>query len=174
MSCKSKTKLNCDYVRQGPANVKGTGTFAKWFWKAKWLVLKDATVEIRQSQSFGRKSILIPLSNILKVERTDLKPYCFLLETKGKQYHVSLVTVLLSVHELTYIDAQKSDSELYNWQDDIYSRSPLVGGTGPTNFVHHAHVAFDEDKGEWFATEESVPEACARVVQKTMDILTKP
>lgn len=158
MSCKSKTKLNCDYVRQGPANVKGTGTFAKWFWKAKWLVLKDATVEIRQSQSFGRKSILIPLSNILKVERTDLKPYCFLLETKGKQYHVSL----------------KSDSELYNWQDDIYSRSPLVGGTGPTNFVHHAHVAFDEDKGEWFATEESVPEACARVVQKTMDILTKP
>jgi hypothetical protein len=30
----------------------------------------------------------------------------------------------------------KSDPELYEWLDDIYAKCPLLGVSGPTNFVH--------------------------------------
>ena len=74
---------------------------------------------------------LIALSDIANIERTDLKPYCLLLETKDKRMYFSL----------------KSDEELYGWQDDIYSRSPLMGVSNPTNFVHKVHVGFDPISG---------------------------
>ena len=71
------------------------------------------------------------LSDIANIERTDLKPYCLLLETKDKRMFFSL----------------KNDEELYGWQDDIYSRSPLMGVSNPTNFVHKVHVGFDPVSG---------------------------
>lgn len=87
---------------------------------------------------------LVHLSDISLIERVDLKPYCLLLETAqvpnssnaapnppGRRFHLSL----------------KSDKELYEWQDDIYSRSPLMGVSGPTNFVHKVHVGFDPVSG---------------------------
>lgn len=87
---------------------------------------------------------LIHLSDISLIERVDLKPYCLLLETAqvpnssnaapnppGRRFHLSL----------------KSDKELYEWQDDIYSRSTLMGVSGPTNFVHKVHVGFDPVSG---------------------------
>jgi hypothetical protein len=60
-----------------------------------------------------------------------MKPYCLLLETRDKRYYLSL----------------KGDEELYGWQDDIYSRSPLSGVSNPTNFVHKVHVGFDPVSG---------------------------
>ena len=74
---------------------------------------------------------VVQLKDITNVERTDLKPYCLLLETKDKRYYFSL----------------KNDEELYGWQDDIYSRSPLMGVSNPTNFVHKVHVGFDPVSG---------------------------
>lgn len=71
------------------------------------------------------------LQDITNIERVDLKPYCLLLETKDKRYHIAL----------------KNDEELYSWQDDIYSRSPLMGVSNPTNFVHKVHVGFDPISG---------------------------
>ena len=71
------------------------------------------------------------MNDINNIERTDLKPYCLLLETKDKRVFFSL----------------KSDEELYGWQDDIYSRSPLMGVSNPTNFVHKVHVGFDPVSG---------------------------
>lgn len=41
----------------------------------------------------------------------------------------------------------KSDEELYGWQEDIYNRSPLMGVSKPTNFVHKIHVGFDSVTG---------------------------
>ena len=60
-----------------------------------------------------------------------MKPYCLLLETKDRRYFLSL----------------KSDEELYGWLDDVYSRSPLMGVSNPTNFVHKVHVGFDPVTG---------------------------
>lgn len=41
----------------------------------------------------------------------------------------------------------KNDEELYNWMEDLYSRSQLVGVSNPTNFVHQVHVGFDSVSG---------------------------
>jgi hypothetical protein len=60
-----------------------------------------------------------------------MKPYCLLLEANQRKYFLSL----------------KSDDELYGWQDDVYGRSPLMGVSNPTNFVHKVHVGFDPVSG---------------------------
>lgn len=74
---------------------------------------------------------LIQLRDIAAVERTDLKPYCLLVDTKDKKIWMSL----------------KNDDELYGWLDDIYQRSPLTGVSNPTNFMHKVHVGFDPVSG---------------------------
>jgi len=61
----------------------------------------------------------------------DLKPFCVELETKEK---------------LLYF-AFRTDEEVYGWMEDIYSRSPLMGVSQPTNFVHQVHVGFDPISG---------------------------
>jgi len=60
-----------------------------------------------------------------------MKPYCLLLEANQRKYFLSL----------------KSDDELYGWLDDVYGRSPLMGVSNPTNFVHKVHVGFDPVSG---------------------------
>jgi serine/threonine-protein kinase CLA4 len=82
-------------------------------------------------QSSPQPQNIVNLSDISNIERTDLKPYCLLLETKDKRMFFSL----------------KNDEEVYGWQDDIYSRSPLMGVSNPTNFVHKVHVGFDPVSG---------------------------
>jgi hypothetical protein len=69
----------------------------------------------------------IQLSDISKVDRTDLKKYCLLIEANGKRLWLAF----------------RSDGELYGWQDDIRSCSPLMGVSDPVNFVHKIHVGFD-------------------------------
>ncbi|KAJ6542575.1 kinase-like domain-containing protein [Mycena capillaripes] len=118
-------------VRQGPVSVKEDGTFASWIWKVKWLVLKEMSLSFHKSEGSGQQSVIL-LRDIANIERTDLKPYCLLLETQDrKRYFLSL----------------KNDEELYGWQDDVYSRSPLMGVSNPTNFVHKVHVGFDPVSG---------------------------
>ncbi|KAJ7216189.1 kinase-like domain-containing protein [Mycena haematopus] len=118
-------------VRQGPISVKEDGTLTSWIWKVKWLVLKEMTLTLHKSEGSPQQSVIL-LRDIASIERTDLKPYCLLLETQDrKRYFLSL----------------KNDEELYGWQDDIYSRSPLMGVSNPTNFVHKVHVGFDPVSG---------------------------
>ncbi|KAJ7233319.1 kinase-like domain-containing protein [Mycena rebaudengoi] len=118
-------------VRQGPVSVKEDGTFASLIWKLKWLALDDVALTLRKSENSPQQSVIL-LRDIANIERTDLKPYCLLLETQDrKRYFFSL----------------KSDEEVYGWQDDVYSRSPLMGVSGPTNFVHKVHVGFDPITG---------------------------
>ncbi|KZP13989.1 Pkinase-domain-containing protein [Athelia psychrophila] len=112
-------------VRSGSVSIKEDG-FASWLWRPKWLVLKELTLAIHKSE----QSVIL-LRDISNIERTDLKPYCLLLETKDKRYYFAL----------------RNDEELYNWQDDVYSRSPLMGVSNPTNFVHKVHVGFDPVSG---------------------------
>ncbi|KAG1751824.1 hypothetical protein EDB19DRAFT_1673839 [Suillus lakei] len=102
--------------------------FASFIFLRKWLVLKEQTLSIHKTE---RSAHVIPLKDITNIERVDLKPYCLLLETKDKRYHLAL----------------KNDEELYGWQDNVYSRSPLMGFSNPTNSVHKAHVGFDPISG---------------------------
>ncbi|KAF9259010.1 Pkinase-domain-containing protein [Marasmius fiardii PR-910] len=124
-------------VRSGSVSVKEDGTFASWMWKTKWLVLREHVLSIHKTESSPQQGAVM-LKDITNVERTDLKPYCLLLETDSKRYYFSL----------------KSDEELYGWQDDIYSRSPLMGVSNPTNFVHKVHVGFDPVSGAFTGMPE--------------------
>lgn len=65
------------------------------------------------------------------MQRVDLKPFCIEIETGDR---------------LIYI-AMRTDDDVYGWMDDIYSRSPRLGVSQPTNFVHQVHVGFDPKSG---------------------------
>ncbi|KAF7307730.1 Glycoside hydrolase family 35 protein [Mycena kentingensis (nom. inval.)] len=49
------------------------------------------------------------------------------------------------------------------WQDDIYSRSPLMGFSNPTNFVHKVHVGFDPVSGAF----TGMPEQWSKLLTKS-------
>lgn len=91
------------------------------------------------------------MKEITNVARTDLRPYCLEVETKDKTYNLAL----------------KNDEELYGWMDDIYSRSPLMGVSNPTNFVHQVHVGFDAVSGAF----TGLPEQWTRLL--TSSAITK-
>ncbi|KAG5641764.1 hypothetical protein DXG03_004276 [Asterophora parasitica] len=109
-------------LRAGRVRIKGQGSLCGWAWRVKPLVLTNKALVIN-----GHKDV-IPLDQVTKVERVDLKPYCLLLEVKNRSYLLSFET----------------DGELYDWQDDVYSRCPLIGVGNPQDFVHNTHVGFDE------------------------------
>ncbi|TFK65295.1 Pkinase-domain-containing protein [Pluteus cervinus] len=140
----SAAMFNSQVVRQGPVYLKEDG-LASWLWRTKWMVLKEEVLTIHKSESSPQQSIVL-LCDITNVERTDLKPYCLLLEVKDKRYYLSL----------------KSDEEVYGWQDDIYQRSPL-GVSNPTNFVHKVHVGFDPVSGAF----TGMPEQWSKLLTKS-------
>ncbi|KDN34771.1 hypothetical protein RSAG8_12144, partial [Rhizoctonia solani AG-8 WAC10335] len=101
------------------------------------MVLKEQTLSFHKNES-SSSSTLLWLRDIASIERTDLKRYCLFIATKDKKLWLSL----------------KSDSELYSWQDEIYNRSPLMGVSNPTNFVHKIHVGFDPVSGAFTGLPE--------------------
>ncbi|KAI0729129.1 Pkinase-domain-containing protein [Fomitopsis betulina] len=135
-----------EVIRAGVVAVKEDG-IVSWLWRPKWLVLKEGSLFIHKSESSPQHQYLIQLSDIANIERTDLKPYCLLLETKDKRWLLSL----------------KNDEELYGWQDDIYSRSPMAGVSNPTNFVHKVHVGFDPVSGAF----TGLPDAWSKLLTKS-------
>ncbi|PCH42914.1 Pkinase-domain-containing protein [Wolfiporia cocos MD-104 SS10] len=137
---------NSQVVRSGTVAVKEDG-LVSWLWRPKWLVLKEQTLSIHKSESSSQPQNVINLSDISGIERTDLKPYCLLLESKDRRWFFSL----------------KNDEELYSWQDDIYSRSPLMGFSNPTNFVHKVHVGFDPISGAF----TGLPDAWSKLLTKS-------
>ncbi|KAJ3129208.1 Protein kinase [Nowakowskiella sp. JEL0407] len=118
------------FVKKGYAQIKEDGGFGGFRWKGRWLVMGETTLTFYKKEMSDQVAFEIYLKDIDKVERTDLKEYCFEIGTRDKSYYISLT----------------SDEELYGWMDEIYSRSPL-GISNPTNFVHKVHVGFDAITG---------------------------
>jgi len=87
-------------------------------------------------------SFRIPLSHVSKIERVDSKPHCLLLEAKDRRYYLSF----------------DNDEDLYDWQEDVYSRSPLGGGR-PFGFIHNIHVGVDKTSGAFAALPPQWSEA---------------
>ena len=138
--------LNSQIVRSGSVSMK-EDSFGNWLFQRKWLILREQILSIHKNevrffsdpndlriltvlQSAPQQSV-ITLNSISNIERIDMKPYCLLLETTDRRFYLSL----------------KNDEELYGWLDDVYSRSPLMGVSNPTNFVHKVHVGFDPVSG---------------------------
>ncbi|PPQ70000.1 hypothetical protein CVT24_003775 [Panaeolus cyanescens] len=132
-------------VRSGHVSIK-EDSFGNWLFTRKWMVLKEQTLSIHKSDQSPAQNT-IQLRDISNVERIDMKPYCLLLEAKERRYYLSL----------------KSDEELYGWLDDIYARSPLMGVSNPTNFVHKVHVGYDPISGGF----TGMPEQWSKLLTKS-------
>nr|XP_019008788.1 STE/STE20/PAKA protein kinase [Kwoniella pini CBS 10737]OCF47569.1 STE/STE20/PAKA protein kinase [Kwoniella pini CBS 10737] len=117
-------------VRSGYASVKEEGLRA-FMWSKRWLVLGGTELSMYKNEQSSTPVFVLPLSDIHDVQRVDMKPFCIELETKEKLLYFTF----------------RSDDEVYAWMDDIYNRSPLMGVSGPTNFVHQVHVGFDPISG---------------------------
>ncbi|CAD6915122.1 unnamed protein product [Tilletia laevis] len=151
-------------VRKGFVSVKEDG-LRSWIWSKRWLALREQTLTFHKNETTYQASALIFLKEITNITRTDLKPYCIEIETKDKTFYLQL----------------KSDEELYGWMDDIYSRSPLMGVSSPTNFVHQVHVGFDPISGaftglpeQWtklLTTSAITKEDYAKNPQAVLDVL---
>lgn len=74
---------------------------------------------------------VVKLGEVTNVERVNARNCCLLVEHNERRLFLSF----------------KNDEEVYGWQEDIYSRSPLMGVSNPTNFVHKVHVGFDPITG---------------------------
>ncbi|GAA5917088.1 hypothetical protein JCM8208_003258 [Rhodotorula glutinis] len=118
-------------VRRGWVSAKEDGLRA-WLWSKKWLVLREQSLALYKNEGASTApSTVIELADVVSVTREDLKPFCIAVATAARPYYLAL----------------KSDEELYAWMDDIYARSPLIGVSSPTNFVHQVHVGFDPVSG---------------------------
>ncbi|PLW46376.1 hypothetical protein PCANC_00121 [Puccinia coronata f. sp. avenae] len=124
-------------LRKGLVCLKEDG-LRSWKWSQRWLILREQTLTLHKNETTCGAATLIFLQEITNITRTDLKPYCLEVETKDKTYNLAL----------------KNDEELYGWMDDIYARSPLIGVSNPTNFVHQVHVGFDPVSGAFTGLPE--------------------
>ncbi|KAF8627551.1 hypothetical protein AX15_004371 [Amanita polypyramis BW_CC] len=117
-------------VRSGIVRVKKQGLFAGW--RTKWVVLQGETLTFYSSESstLCSKEGVIRLQDVQRIERVDAKPFCLLLEANNRRYWLSL----------------QNDVELYDWQDDVYLRTPRGEGS-PFDFKHDVHVGVDPDTG---------------------------
>ncbi|PWN87029.1 Pkinase-domain-containing protein [Acaromyces ingoldii] len=151
-------------VRKGYVSVKEDG-IRSWIWSKRWLALREQTLTFHKNETTFQATALIFLKDITNVTRTDLKPYCVELETKDKTFYLQL----------------KNDEELYGWIEDVYNRSPLMGVSSPTNFVHQVHVGFDPISGaftglpeQWtklLTTSAITKEDYAKNPQAVLDVL---
>ncbi|KAG0210293.1 Protein kinase [Mortierella sp. GBA30] len=130
-------------LKHGYISVKEEGLKA-FIWSKRYMTLRELTLSFHRNESTPQSLVLIFLKDITAVTRTDLKAYCFELVTKDRSYFLSC----------------KNDEELYSWMHEIYSRSPLMGVSNPTNFVHKVHMGFDPNTGNF----TGMPESWARLL----------
>ncbi|GAA5890886.1 hypothetical protein JCM16303_005284 [Sporobolomyces ruberrimus] len=138
-------------VRRGWVSVKEDGLRA-WIWSKRWLILREQSLSFYKSETnTTAASTMIQLHDLSSVTREDLKPFCISLVTPARTFYLAL----------------KSDEELYSWMDEIHARSPLMGVSSPTNFVHQVHVGFDPVSGAF----TGLPEQWTRLL--TSSAITK-
>ncbi|RKO94869.1 PBD-domain-containing protein, partial [Caulochytrium protostelioides] len=117
-------------VNQGYASVKEDG-FRSFIWSKRWLQLHERRLAFHRNESSTAELTVIALADVESVQRTNHKEFCLEIVTKEKSYYLAF----------------KSDDEVYNWMDQIYSRSPVSGISKPTGFVHEVHVGVDPGSG---------------------------
>lgn len=122
----------------------------KWLWNRKYLVLQDSMLYFHKNETAtSGASLQVPLNTVSSISRTNQKPFCF---------EIIRTQALKSLYV-----ACKSDADLYAWIDDIYSKVPSTGVSGPTNFTHTVHVGFDPLSGAF----TGLPNEWSRLLQSS-------
>lgn len=144
-------------IRTGNVNIIERNKFSSATWKLRRLELyPDFLIIINVSgplfklrlcsfshfrQPSSNKRTSLPLCEITQLERSDLADHSLLLVLNLKK-NCNL--------------AFASDSELYDWQDDIYQRCPLGNYSAPFDFVHKAHIGGDLVSGTFSVSQDIV------------------
>ncbi|EIW68693.1 hypothetical protein TREMEDRAFT_71885 [Tremella mesenterica DSM 1558] len=163
-SIRGASERSISTVRTGPVSVKEEG-LKSFLWRQKWLVLGGMDLQIFKNEQSNTPQFVCSLAEVQDIQRVDLKPFCIEIEVKDKLFYFAF----------------RSDEELYGWMEDIYSRSPLMGVSAPTNFVHQVHVGFDPDTGgftglppQWaklLTSSAITKEEAARHPEAVLDVL---
>ncbi len=133
-------------IKEGWAKCKEEG-FGGWMWKNKYLILRSNQLDFQKGE-VGKVSLTIQLKDIAAVNRCDSTPCAFEVTRVANPSANSAISALINrdVPQKTIICQVKSDDDLYDWVDNIYSRCG-GGVSNPTNFNHRVHVGFDPHSG---------------------------
>ncbi|KAJ6589240.1 hypothetical protein B0H19DRAFT_1103360 [Mycena capillaripes] len=111
-------RVDSSAIRQGPVHAKEHGSLLRGWVILKWLVLTDHHLALHVSADDAPR-VIIPLSDILNVDRSEFETHALILETSRKKYLLKF----------------KNDDDLYDWKDAISHRDESV--SNPFNFIHH-------------------------------------
>ncbi len=133
-------------IKEGWARCKEDG-FGGWMWKNKYLILRGHQLDFQKGET-GRVSLTIQLKDVTAVNRCDSTPCAFEVTRVANPGTNSAISALINrdLPQKTIICQVKSDDDLYDWVDNIYSRCG-GGVSNPTNFNHRVHVGFDPLSG---------------------------
>ena len=134
-------------VKEGAAKCKEDG-FGALVWKSRWLVLRSYQIDIQKAKN-GKVSMTILLKDVTSVSRCENTPSSFEIVRVAKS-GTNIGPLSRDLPQKTLICQVKSDDDIYDWIDSIYSRCPGMGGvSNPTNFSHRVHVGFDPVNGSF-------------------------
>jgi len=133
-------------IREGWATIKEDG-LKSLYWAKKYIILREVSLDFLKTETSSSPTLSVSLKDIVSVNRTDMKPYCFeVVRMASSQNGVN--SMASDAPRRTVFVSVKSEQELYDWVDDVYSRCPSMGGvSNPTNFTHKVHVGFDPVSG---------------------------
>jgi len=143
------TKADNGVIRSGSVNLRKRRALSGTIWKPRRLELHNQTLtiinvrdhcgrvsagtECYPNQPVNNKRTRIELRDISEVERSDLSDHCLRLKAKERVFNFSFAT----------------ETELYDWQDDVYQRCPLGNYSAPFDFVHKSHIGSDNVTGQF-------------------------
>ncbi|CCF56270.1 hypothetical protein KAFR_0A08360 [Kazachstania africana CBS 2517] len=131
-----------------------------FLWQKRFLVLSDSYLALyKTDKNLEDPALLISLTSIVSVSRTQLKHNCFEIIRSNERNSLSSSSSSGSALNLSpsfdsnkkaiYI-ATKTEYELHDWLDSIFAKCPLLSGvSSPTNFTHKVHVGFDPETGSF-------------------------
>ena len=135
-------------IKEGSARCKETSSLVRFF-SQKYLILRPNQLDILKNPRDQKVYLSIPLKDVTDVSRYDLEPLCIEISRVANP-GVTSVTSARDLPQKTILLQFKSDQELYEWQDGIYTRCPAISGvSNPTNFAHRVHVGFDPTNGNF-------------------------
>ncbi|KAH0547969.1 hypothetical protein GP486_008290, partial [Trichoglossum hirsutum] len=146
------TQNGISIIKQGYARVKEDGVKG-FFWQTKYLILREFVLDFHKNES-GKISFSVNLRDITGVSRSETHQFSFeitRLATPSTNSNITGSALALANRDLptkSIICQVKTDEDLYEWVECIYSRCPGMGGvSNPTNFSHRVHVGFDPVTG---------------------------
>ena len=135
-------------IKEGSARYKETSSLVRFF-SQKHLILRPNQLDILKNPRDQKVYLSIQLKDVTDVSRYDLEPLCIEISRVANP-GVTSISSARDLPQKTILLQFKSDQELYEWQDGIYTRCPAISGvSNPTNFAHRVHVGFDPTNGNF-------------------------